>query len=128
MSKLPDDLRYANTHEWARLEDGGLVRVGISDFAQQQLGDVVFIEPPKPGRKVAKGESCAIVESVKAASDIYSPVSGAIVEANTALCDTPEQLNADSYAHWLFTVQADNPAELDALLDAAGYAAATQAD
>jgi len=129
MSKLPDDLRYAKTHEWAKLEADGLVRVGISDFAQEQLGDVVFIELPKPGRAVRAGESCAVIESVKAASDIYSPVSGAIAEVNSALSDAPESVNADSYANWLFTVQAAEPAaELAALLDAAGYLASTTAN
>jgi len=126
MSKLPDDLRYAKSHEWAKLEGDSRVRVGITDFAQGKLGDVVFIELPAPGRVVAAGEACAVIESVKAASDIYSPVSGEIVEVNTALDGAPEMVNADSYANWLFAVQAVNPAELDALLDAAGYLAATQ--
>jgi glycine cleavage system H protein len=127
MSKLPDNLRYAKTHEWAKLEEGGLVRVGISDFAQEQLGDVVFIELPKPGQAVRAGQACAVIESVKAASDIYSPVTGRIAEANEALAGAPELVNADSYENWLFAVQADDPAELDALLDAAGYRDATSA-
>jgi glycine cleavage system H protein len=125
MSKLVDDLRYASTHEWAKLEEGGLVRVGISDFAQAQLGDVVFIELPKPGRVLNAGEACATIESVKAASDIYSPVSGEIAEINSAVVDMPELVNADSYANWLFAVQASNADELDKLMSAAAYGAAT---
>jgi glycine cleavage system H protein len=125
MSKLVDGLRYAKTHEWAKLEADGLVRVGISDYAQQQLGDVVFIELPGVGRAVKAGEACAVVESVKAASDIYSPVSGEIAEVNGAAADSPESVNADSYANWLFAVKPGNPDELDALLDAAAYGAAT---
>lgn len=121
MSNLPDNLKYANSHEWAKQEDGNVVRVGISDFAQEQLGDVVFVELPDVGRKVKAGEAVAVVESVKAASDIYSPVSGEILEVNEALNDAPEAINEDSYAAWFFAVKADNPAELDKLLDAKGY-------
>ena len=128
MSKLPDDLRYADTHEWAKLEADGLVRVGISDFAQQQLGDVVFIELPEVGRAVEAGKACAVIESVKAASDIYSPVSGEIAEVNEAVKDAPELVNADSYANWLFAVKPGDTGELDSLLDADAYLAATQAD
>lgn len=123
MSNLPDDLKYAKTHEWAKLEAGGMVRVGITDFAQEQLGDVVFVELPEPGRQVKAGEAVAVVESVKAASDIYSPVSGTIAAVSETLGDAPETINADAYGAWLFQVQADNPAEFDALLDAAGYRA-----
>jgi len=125
MSNTPDDLKYATTHEWAKLE-GGLVRVGISDFAQEQLGDVVYIDLPKPGAQVSAGKACAVVESVKAASDIYSPVSGEVVEVNEALHDAPEWVNEDSYAQWLFTIKPSNLAELDALLDAAAYLASTE--
>lgn len=127
MSKLPDDLRYAKTHEWAKLEGDGLVRVGISDFAQQQLGDVVFIELPNVGRAVKAGEACAVIESVKAASDIYSPVSGEIAEINEALQDAPESVNADSYVNWLFAIKPSDTGELDSLLDAADYLASTEA-
>ena len=126
MSNTPDDLKYATTHEWAKLE-GGLVRVGISDFAQEQLGDVVYIDLPKPGAPVSAGKACAVVESVKAASDIYSPVSGEIAEVNETLGDAPESVNADSYAHWLFAIKPSNVAELDSLLDAAAYLASTEA-
>lgn len=121
MSNLPDDLKYASSHEWARQEDGNVVRVGISDFAQEQLGDVVFLELPDVGRKVKAGEAVAVVESVKAASDIYSPVSGEILEVNEALNGAPEAINENSYEAWFFAVKADNPAELDKLLDAEGY-------
>ncbi|SMF93491.1 glycine cleavage system H protein [Methylomagnum ishizawai] len=126
MSHFPDDLKYANTHEWAKLEDGNTVRVGISDFAQSELGDVVFVELPVVGRKVKAGEAVAVVESVKAASDIFSPVSGEIVATNPALADTPETLNEDAYAAWLFVVQADATAELDQLLSAAAYQEAVE--
>ncbi|MGZ8219443.1 glycine cleavage system protein GcvH [Methylomagnum sp.] len=121
MSNLPDDLKYASSHEWAKQEDGGIVRVGISDFAQEQLGDVVFVELPDVGRKVKAGEAVAVVESVKAASDIYSPVSGEIAAVNEELNDAPEAINEGSYAAWFFAVKADNLAELDKLLDAEGY-------
>lgn len=121
MSHLPDDLKYANSHEWAKLEDDGTVRVGISDFAQSELGDVVFVDLPDTGRRVNAGEAVAVIESVKAASDIYSPVSGEIVEINPALADTPEAINADAYAAWLFRVKPDAPAELDKLLNAQAY-------
>ena len=125
MSIIPDDLKYAKTHEWAKLEPEGLVLVGISDFAQHQLGDVVFIELPDRGRKVNAGESCAVIESVKAASDIYSPVSGEIVDVNIVLTDVPELVNQGSYVHWLFRVKPNNPAELDKLLTADQYETST---
>ncbi len=125
MSNIPDDLKYAETHEWAKREADGLVRVGITDFAQEQLGDVVYIELPETGRQVQAGKPCAVIESVKAASDINSPVSGEIVEVNQVLADSPELVNQDSYAHWLFRVNPSDPSELDKLLDAASYAAST---
>jgi glycine cleavage system H protein len=118
---IPKDLRYAESHEWARRESDGTVSVGISDHAQEQLGDIVFVEAPKPGRKVKAGESVGVVESVKAASDIYSPISGEVVASNDALSNAPEQVNQDAYAAWFFRVKPDDPAELDKLLDAAGY-------
>jgi glycine cleavage system H protein len=121
MSILPSDLKYAKSHEWAKLEPDGTVRVGISDFAQAQLGDVVYVELPEAGRMVKAGEACTVVESVKAASDVYSPVSGEVVEANGLLADMPEALNQDAYAAWLFRVRASNPDELSALLDAEAY-------
>lgn len=128
MSNLPDDLKYSPTHEWAKADSDGVVNVGISDFAQAQLGDVVFIDFPEVGRRVAAGEACLTIESVKAASDVYSPLSGEIVEVNGALRDAPEAVNEDSYANWLFRVKAQDLAELDKLLDAAGYRASSGAD
>ena len=125
MSIIPDDLKYADSHEWAKLEQEGLVRVGISDFAQEQLGDVVYVELPDIGRKVKAGEACAVIESVKAASDIYSPVSGEIVDVNSVLTDAPESVNQDSYVHWLFRVKPSDPGELDALLTASQYSTST---
>ncbi|MFM8330284.1 MAG: glycine cleavage system protein GcvH [Candidatus Methylumidiphilus sp.] len=121
MSNTPENLKYAKTHEWADLGQDGRVRVGITDFAQAQLGDVVFIELPKVGQPVTADKACATIESVKAASDINSPVSGVIAEVNSAVADAPELVNADSYAHWLFTVTPSNPDEIADLLDAAAY-------
>lgn len=123
MTKIPADRRYAQTHEWIHLDEDGLARVGITDHAQQQLGDVVFVELPEPGRKVNAGQSCAVIESVKAASDIYSPVSGEITQVNAALADAPESVNQDAYAGWLFAVRLSNAAEYEALLDADAYRA-----
>lgn len=123
MSNIPDDLKYLSSHEWVKAEEGDVVSVGISDFAQEQLGDIVFIELPNLGRVVNAGESCAVVESVKAASDIYSPVSGEIVEVNAALSDSPEWVNEDSYVNWLFRVKLSDPQELDTLLTADQYSA-----
>jgi glycine cleavage system H protein len=118
---VPADLKYSNSHEWARLADDGLVTVGITDHAQELLGDIVFLELPEAGRRLVKGEECAVVESVKAASDIYSPVSGEIVAVNQAAVDRPELVNEDAYGAWLFKIKPDNPAEVDSLLDAEGY-------
>jgi glycine cleavage system H protein len=123
MSNIPADLRYVKTHEWAKLEADGTVRVGISDHAQGALGDVVFVEVPEAGKKVKAGEACAVVESVKAASDIYAPVSGEVVEGNGALADAPETVNQDPYGKgWFLRIKPDNAADVKALLDAAGYA------
>ena len=119
----PANLKYAASHEWAKLEADGSVTIGITDHAQGALGDIVFLELPDIGRVVKAGEECAVVESVKAASDIYSPVSGEVVAANTAAVDAPESVNADAYANWLFRVKPSNPSELDALLSADAYAA-----
>jgi glycine cleavage system H protein len=123
MSNIPSELRYAKSHEWVRAEADGLYTVGITDHAQAELGDLVFVEVPEVGRSVSAGESCAVVESVKAASDIYAPVAGEIVEVNTALADAPEIVNEDPYDKgWLFRVRAE-AAALDGLLDAEAYAA-----
>jgi glycine cleavage system H protein len=121
MSDLPTGLRYAQTHEWAQLEDDNIVRVGITDFAQQQLGDLVYIELPEAGRKVKAGEQCAVVESVKTASDIYSPVAGEIVAVNDAAADEPEQVNDQPYQTWLFCIKSDDLSGLDSLLNADAY-------
>ncbi|MQU64822.1 glycine cleavage system protein GcvH [Pseudomonas sp. FSL R10-1350] len=124
MSNIPADLRFAESHEWARLEADGSITVGISDHAQEALGDVVFVELPEVGTVFAAGEAAGVVESVKAASDIYSPVSGEVIAVNGELADAPEGLNSDSYASWIFKLKPDNTAELEKLLDAAGYKAA----
>jgi glycine cleavage system H protein len=123
----PANLKYAASHEWARTEADGTVTIGITDHAQEALGDIVFLELPAVGRMVKAGEECAVVESVKAASDIYSPVSGEVVDINQAAVDAPESVNADAYATWLFRIKPANAAqlatELGGLLDAAAYAA-----
>jgi glycine cleavage system H protein len=129
MSNVPADLRFMKSHEWARLEADGTVTVGISDHAQQALGDLVFAEVPEQGRRVAAGEACAVVESVKAASDVYSPVSGEIVAANADLGGQPELINQDPYgAGWLMRVRPDDKSQFVALLDAAAYEAALAAE
>ena len=124
MSNIPADLRFAESHEWARLEADGSITVGISDHAQEALGDVVFVELPELGKVFAAGDTAGVVESVKAASDIYSPVSGEVIAVNDGLADAPEGLNDDSYANWIFKLKPANTAELEKLLDAAGYKAA----
>ncbi len=124
MSDIPTDLRYRESHEWVRLEDDGSVVVGISDHAQAALGDMVFVELPEPGLSYAQGDACAVVESVKAASDIYAPISGEILEFNSALEDDPALVNSDPYGDgWLFSMTPNDPDELDELLTAAEYAA-----
>ncbi|MBG7317122.1 glycine cleavage system protein GcvH [Pseudomonas aeruginosa] len=128
MSNIPAELRYAQSHEWARLEADGSVTVGISDHAQEALGDVVFIELPELGKTLAAGQEAGVVESVKAASDIYSPIGGEVIAINEALAATPEDVNNDPYASWFFKLKPSNPAELDKLLDAAGYQAAVDAE
>ena len=124
MSNIPADLRFAESHEWARLEADGSITVGISDHAQEALGDVVFVELPEIGKVFAAGDTAGVVESVKAASDIYSPVSGEVIAVNEGLADAPEGLNDDSYANWIFKLKPADTAELEKLLDAAGYKAA----
>jgi glycine cleavage system H protein len=118
---VPKDLRYTESHEWVRRESDGSLSVGITDHAQEQLGDIVFVEPPQAGRKVAKGESVGVVESVKAASDIYAPVAGEVVAANGDLAGAPEKVNEDAYAAWMYRIKPANPADLEQLLDAAAY-------
>lgn len=122
MSSIPANLKYLESHEWARLESDGSVTVGVSDHAQGALGDLVFVEVPEVGRAVKKGAAAAVVESVKAASDVYSPVSGEVIAANAALGGSPELVNNDPYGEgWLFKVKPSDPAELAQLLDAAAY-------
>jgi glycine cleavage system H protein len=125
--KVPEDLKYATTHQWVRTEPDGSVTVGITEYAQEQLGDVVFVQQPETGRKVARGENCAVVESVKAASDIPAPVSGEILAVNSALADAPQKLNEEPYAAWLFRLRPAASAELAQLLDAAAYTKALAA-
>ncbi|UVM16946.1 glycine cleavage system protein GcvH [Pseudomonas sp. B21-023] len=124
MSQIPADLRFAESHEWARLEADGTVTVGISDHAQQALGDVVFVELAEVGKVFEAGDAAGVVESVKAASDIYAPVGGEVIAVNEELADNPELLNEEPYESWIFKLKPSNPAELDKLLDAAGYKAA----
>ena len=123
MSELPKILKYAQSHEWVRLEDDDIVRVGITDFAQDELGDLVFVELPEPGKQVTAGEACAVIESVKTASDLNSPVSGEIISVNERLNDEPELINEACYDHWIFCVKAANVTEMDELLDADAYQA-----
>lgn len=122
MGHTPEQLKYAKTHEWA-LAETAQIRVGITDFAQEQLGDVVFIDLPAVGRKVKQGEECATIESVKAASGIHSPVSGEIIAINEEAQTSPEKINEQPYACWLFCLQPDDAAELDNLLSAEAYQA-----
>ena len=125
--KLPQELRYTASHEWVRRESDGSLSVGITDHAQEQLGDIVFVEAPQAGRKVAAGESVGVVESVKAASDIYAPVAGEIVAVNAELSAAPEKVNADAFAAWMYRIKPANAADIDKLLDAAAYEKAAAA-
>ena len=120
----PTELKFAPSHEWVKIEADGTVAVGISDHAQEALGDIVFLEFPKVGRVVAAEEAVAVVESVKAASDIYAPVAGEIVAVNDALADTPEAVNSEPYTSWMFKIKPANAADVDGLLSAADYVAA----
>jgi glycine cleavage system H protein len=122
MSNVPSDLKYTETHEWVRLEDDGTVAIGITDHAQEALGDIVFLELPEAGRTLALKEGCAIVESVKAASDIYAPLAGEVTAVNQAVIDAPESVNADAYAAWLFKLRPAADTDMATLLlDAATY-------
>lgn len=129
MSEIPQDLRYASTHEWARLEEDGTVTVGISDHAQDALGDVVYVEHPELGQQVAAAEEAGVVESVKAASDIYAPVGGTIVAVNETLEDAPETVNQDPYGDgWFFRIEPVDVGQLEELLDSDGYAEVCEED
>ncbi|MCS4307394.1 glycine cleavage system H protein [Rheinheimera pacifica] len=122
MSSIPNTLKYASSHEWARDEGNGIYTVGITEHAQGLLGDMVFVELPDVGDAVTQGDDCAVAESVKAASDIYAPLSGEIVEVNEALADAPELVNSSPYEDgWMFKIKVSDTSELSALLDAAGY-------
>ena len=122
MSNIPDELRYATSHEWIRIEDDGTANVGISDHAQDALGDIVFVELPEPGTSVNAKDEVAVVESVKAASDIYSPVSGSIIAINETLLDAPETVNSSPYENgWFFKIKVSDAAELEELMDTEGY-------
>lgn len=125
---IPADLKYTPSHEWAKLEADGTVSVGITHHAQELLGDMVFVENPAVGRKLAAGEECAVVESVKAASDVYAPLAGEVVATNTELENAPERLNQDPYGAWMFRVRPDKPADLNGLLDAAAYRAVVESE
>jgi glycine cleavage system H protein len=125
---IPDDRKYSETHQWLRREDDGTYTVGITFHAQDMLGDVVFVQNPEAGRKVAQGEEVGVVESVKTAADIYAPVSGEILEANPALEDAPEKINDAPYSAWMFRIRPDDPGEIERLLDAAAYHKVAEAD
>ena len=123
MNEIPGDLRFLKSHEWARVEDDGNVTVGISDHAQSQLGDLVYVELPAVGDAVESGNGCAVVESVKAASDVYAPVSGKVIRVNEALADTPEIINEDAYGEgWIFVVAPSDTKELEELMSPDDYA------
>ena len=119
--KLPQELRYTESHEWLRREGDGTFSIGITDHAQEQLGDIVFVEAPQVGRKVKAGEAVGVVESVKAASDIYAPVAGEVVAVNADLPAAPEKVNEDAFAAWMYRIKPDDAAAADQLLDAAAY-------
>ncbi len=124
MSNVPNELKYTEEHEWLRKEADGTFTVGITEHAQELLGDMVFIDLPEVGTTVGQGDDCSVAESVKAASDIYAPISGEIVEVNAELEDTPEQVNSEPYGSgWIFRIKASDATELEALLDAAAYKA-----
>jgi glycine cleavage system H protein len=129
MSNVPEELKYTKSHEWIRREADGTVTIGITEHAQELLGDMVFVELPEADRALAAEEDCAVVESVKAASDVYAPIDGEVTEVNSALEDSPELVNQDPYGDgWLFKMKPADDAEVDGLLDAAGYQAVVAED
>ncbi|MHB8534440.1 MAG: glycine cleavage system protein GcvH [Sulfuricaulis sp.] len=129
MSNIPKDLKYSKSHEWLKPNADGSITVGITHHAQDLMGDMVYVDLPPAGTQVTAGKECGVVESVKAASDIYAPVSGAIVESNTALADAPETVNKDCYgAGWMFRLKPASKSELDGLLDAKAYEALVAAE
>ena len=122
MSNVPDDLKYTESHEWLRLEEDGTISVGITSYAQESLGDLVFVETPEVGRKLKAGEACAVVESVKAASDAYAPIAGEVVDANSRLAEEPELINRSPYNEgWIMRIQPDDAGALESLLDPEDY-------
>jgi len=127
MSNVPAHLKYTASHEWLLPNTDGSITVGITDHAQEALGDLVFVELPAVGAHVAAGKEIAVVESVKAAADVYAPIAGTVVEINPAAADAPESVNQDAYAAWLFKIKPDNAADLEPLLDAAAYQAVADA-
>ncbi|MES3025046.1 MAG: glycine cleavage system protein GcvH [Pseudomonadota bacterium] len=122
---IPADLKYTESHEWVRAEADGSVTVGITEYAQDALGDIVFVELPTVGKSYTAGGDAAVVESVKAASDIYAPLSGVVTAVNDAVADAPDSINADAYSAWLFKLQPNDPGAINGLLDAAAYGKAT---
>jgi len=124
MSEIPTDLRYTSSHEWVRLEEDGTVTIGISDHAQEALGDIVFVELPEVDSTIAQGDACCVVESVKAASDIYMPISGEVVDTNQALVDEPEIINTSPYDNgWIFKIKPADEDDIEQLMDASSYEA-----
>ena len=124
----PENLKYTKSHEWVRAEADGTLTVGITAHAQEMLGDLVYVEAPAVGRQLKRSEECAVVESVKAAADIYAPLAGVVTEVNAELADAPEKINQDAYAAWIFKFKPDHPGELSELLDAAAYEASAAAE
>jgi len=118
---IPNNLKYTKSHEWVRLEDDGTATIGITQHAQELLGDMVFVETPAVGRQLKQSDECAVVESVKAAADVYAPITGEVTAANQELASAPEKINQDAYAAWLFRLKPANTADLEKLLDSAGY-------
>jgi glycine cleavage system H protein len=125
---IPTNLKYSKSHEWVKPEADGTVTIGITHHAQELLGDMVFIELPEVGKTLKQKEECAVAESVKAAADVYSPISGEVIAVNSPLADEPGKINEDAYSSWLFKMKPSNPAEIDALLDAAAYTALVESE
>lgn len=119
---IPANLKYTESHEWVRLEADGSVAIGITEFAQDALGDIVFVELPKMGATLTAGKECAVVESVKAAGDVYAPITGEVIAVNDAVVDAPESINADAFSAWMFKLKPANPADITALMNSAAYA------
>ena len=119
---IPANLKYTESHEWVRLEADGSVAIGITEFAQDALGDIVFVELPKLGASLTADKECAVVESVKAAGDVYAPITGEVVAVNDAVVDAPESINADAFSAWMFKLKPANPADIDGLMNAEAYA------